>query len=451
VYCYQIDTGTCLHPDALIRFTEYLESNPGIGAIAPRVLPSVPRRTDSFFTTWQFTDLAFRNGITWPAEVMSGFLSVIPGQTGALRWAAMKTPSGDCDVTTAYLRGVLEGGALTKTMYLAEDRVIGILLCLTHERWQLGFVPPAAVTTDSCDTLRELLQQRRRWINSALACRFWLLRYWTRDVCRRRETKGRWGFSFALLFQILIGLRDFFAPAQLVALIATMMAGVSALFGSRAGVAQFVISLMIVLEAGFLAFDARRLRQGLAPAFAIARQCWGWCTAAALLALILSLREPLFALVMLAPCAVLVPLFVLAPRKSFALLVRTQFCPLPNLMVVLFTQSYAYWRLHDISWGTKGLRKAWNDGDTARGLRILRRTVISLWVSSNGLLIVCALTAEGIFHRALNPVIEMACIVDFIFALMATAFLVLRRYAGQAGGRVRGAFADSANCGWHAE
>ena len=75
----------------------------------------------------------------------------------------------------AYLRGLNAVAPLERVMFLAEDRVFGNEIVLAQDKsWRIGYCPTAEATTDACDTFGELLRQRRRWQNSALAVRLWL-------------------------------------------------------------------------------------------------------------------------------------------------------------------------------------------------------------------------------------------------------------------------------------
>ena len=69
----------------------------------------------------------------------------------------------------------------------------------SDKSWRIGYCPAAEATTDACDTFGELLRQRRRWQNSALAVRLWLwgrlpayLAGSTRACSTRRDSAPRW-------------------------------------------------------------------------------------------------------------------------------------------------------------------------------------------------------------------------------------------------------------------
>lgn len=75
-----------------------------------------------------------------------------------------------------YFDGLNEQQSVFKqTMYLAEDRVMGCEITGSEaERWTIDYSPHSVAITDPCDSWAELLQQRRRWICSTMACKMWV-------------------------------------------------------------------------------------------------------------------------------------------------------------------------------------------------------------------------------------------------------------------------------------
>lgn len=428
-YCYQIDTGTTLQLDAVSVFARAMSEPSNTGAISPRVLPEVPEPGAPFLFAWQFTDLAFRNAIMWPAEGFTGFLSVIPGQMGAFRWRALCSRIQTSDVVTEYLQGLHAVGAIRRTMYLAEDRIIGTqLYCADNSNWCLQYEPNAAVTTDYCQTLAELARQRRRWNNSALACRLWLFGNWPGFLTRKdRNLAQKCTFSSALMIQIVTGLRDFWQPAQLGALVIALSTTVpqGSVIASTIYAAFWVVALLdcILSSIGPRRVPQSALRRG--------RVAVGWLSAALFTALLVTMPPGAF-LILAAPTLALVPLYVIAPRSAFPLLVRTQLSPVPNLLMTIAIQAYSFWHLSDVSWGTKGLSHFETDVVTRRNLRTFRNTFVALWLTSNAALIYLAAVTEGIVEKTLNPVIEAACLAETLFIVLAVLFIVRSKWRRRA-------------------
>jgi chitin synthase len=54
-------------------------------------------------------------------------------------------------------------------MYLAEDRILSLgIYCQMDEQYILKYVPNAGARTDPMKKHEDLMNQRRRWINSSL-------------------------------------------------------------------------------------------------------------------------------------------------------------------------------------------------------------------------------------------------------------------------------------------
>ena len=86
-----------------------------------------------------------QKAVTWPTEVASGYLSVIPGQFCVFRWSAVSAPSSDAGgerPLDTYLRGLNAIAPLERVMFLAEDRVFGNEIVLAHDKsWRIGYCP----------------------------------------------------------------------------------------------------------------------------------------------------------------------------------------------------------------------------------------------------------------------------------------------------------------------
>jgi chitin synthase len=228
--CYQLDAGTVVEAGAVSKLVAYMDERPDVAAAASRILTPTPGRAASTLSIWQYMDFVMQKAVTWPTEVASGYLSVIPGQFCVFRWSAVSAPSSDSDGTRpldTYLRGLNAIEPLERVMFLAEDRVFGNEIVLAPDKsWRIGYCPAAAATTDACDTFGELLRQRRRWQNSALAVRLWLWGRLPAYLARSDKTlldKAR--FSASMLWQGLLTASEVMSPAFLLLLMITAAAG----------------------------------------------------------------------------------------------------------------------------------------------------------------------------------------------------------------------------------
>lgn len=425
-YCYQVDAGTVVAEDCFLQLVKRMEQDRQVAALAPRITPQTPSLTDDFLYQWQYADFAYRKTVSWPFEVTAGHLSVIPGQVSILRWSALQGgenapgPVDDPAPVELYLRGVNATDSLERLMYLAEDRIIGTLLVLAKRKaWRLDYVPEAKAVTDPCDTPAELLRQRRRWNNSALACRVWLLKQ-VFHVMRRadRSLRRKAEFCTAALGQCALAAKELLAPAYVVALVLGLMS-VSAASITAAP------SLVVTFWTAALADAALAVYRSSGP--------WGvWmryvragisiCAAATLLLLIIQC-DPGVALVFLAPAVALIPVALVLPTSSWPVLLRMHFTPFAAFLFIVTTSAYALTHLHDVSWGTKGLLASHVGAAGARSLRRARNRALLGWVLLNAALMAYAAMTQDFADAAVNNVLVAACALDFIMALLAVVYL----------------------------
>ena len=68
-------------------------------------------------------------------------------------------------------------------MYLAEDRILSLgIYCQTDSEYTLKYVPNAVAYTDPMKTHKNLMVQRRRWINSSLFAFLYVFRNYYYNV-----------------------------------------------------------------------------------------------------------------------------------------------------------------------------------------------------------------------------------------------------------------------------
>jgi chitin synthase len=434
-YCYQVDTGTTLHPDTMLRLHEAFERDPGLAALAPAVSLPTPRATASILESWQYYDFACRNAVGWPFEVLTGYLSVLPGQTSVMRWSALGHQRPDmADATTplvTYLRGPAVNAPLKKLMYLAEDRVIGGELVFSGgECRHLDYVDAARATTDSCTSYSELFRQRRRWANGSTACRIWMLARWPEWLRRAdRSLAEKLHFSLALIAQVGFSLQDFLAPAQWLALIAVIA------YASAEG-APFVLPAMLACTAVELALGAiGRRRRPWSRIAAGAAAATTWISAALYVYFLFFCLPAPATVLLLIPALALLPLVRTTPREGWARVVAAQFSPITYLFVSSLLSAYAVYRLDDVSWGTRGLTKTAAVAAQAGKLRRLRNHALAVWALVNAAGAALAFMQPGYLVSALNPVVELYCLLNFALAAGAVIFSARGKRAMRASAR----------------
>lgn len=211
-YMFLTDCGTLYSPFMLAELYHHMQMNPFCGASTghqrimenqdqadPRVLAAEPF-TESFLRSVQSYD--FEAGLcTFNAmHALVGFLPVVPGPCAFFRASAI-THERICilrDIVTSepHLDGLIQGN-----LKIAEDRILSFILLMTlpksiasttqqessslspaqsrlHDAssaWQTDWVLSTSFYFESEETLSELVQQRRRWLNGTQAGNIWLL------------------------------------------------------------------------------------------------------------------------------------------------------------------------------------------------------------------------------------------------------------------------------------
>jgi chitin synthase len=434
-YCFQIDVGTTLARDAVLKMIRTLEREPGLAAVAPRVIPPPPRLREGYLAEWQYLDFAYRAAISWPFEVATGFLSVIPGQAGVFRWnslrrgrappAGTKTPGRPLGT---YFRGMRAARPLDRIMFLAEDRIIGAAVVLAGIReWRLGYIPEAAAITDSCQSFQELLRQRRRWNNSSLSCRYWLVGRWNafaraRDQYPRASAKLR----VAIVAQILVGIQELFLPAQLFALCLVLARAVRQ---THHVPIRVVHAFWVVLAAELIltALSARGSAVLASRAYAIARPVVGIAAGVLFFALISTVLTPVATFILFSPCLAVIAMAPVVPSRQLVTATRTYLFPYASQLMSNVLLTYGLWNLHDVSWGTKGLTESMQTPRLRRQMRGLRNGVLVGWILLNVCACLFAVQYFGPPQTSLNVVTEVSRLFELAQILVAFGFLVVAR------------------------
>jgi cellulose synthase/poly-beta-1,6-N-acetylglucosamine synthase-like glycosyltransferase len=428
--CYQVDTGTELGPELLRHLTQRLDSDPDVAAIAPRITTAIPSLNDDFLATWQYADFAYQKSLSWPLEVSTGHLSVIPGQVCVFRWRALSgeddSPGGN-DPLNAYLRGLQVTGALERNMFLAEDRVIANEIALAPDgSWKLDYVPRATAITDPCRTLQELLRQRRRWNNGAMACRLWLFRQWPSLLKGAGERRNRRSFTAAMCTQAFLAAREFFIVTQFVALAWFLLEPLLNGPQTRGYGVYWAFWIAFAIELPLSFVNTSRLPAPAGNTLRSLRNVIGWVSAALFIA-ILTLMPLIAAAVLLLPALGLAAIAMLLPPRSLPTMIRAQFTPLPHLLMPCVLACYAICNLHDVSWGTKGLTESATAETSARQLRRWRNLIVTCWIVLNAALIYAVVHSHGWISPALNPMVEFVCLTEGVTALLSIGFMLQHR------------------------
>lgn len=425
-YCIQIDVGTVIAPDAYSRLIHRMAEDETIGAIAPCITTAEPDDRSLFISTWQHIDFVVQKSMFWPFEVASGYLSVIPGQFCIMRHAALAPDRGNTDVEGsiaddpspmgAYLRGLHTQSALEKVMFLAEDRVIGSEIVLReHAEWHLEYCTETRAVTDTCLTVPELMRQRRRWSNSALACRLWLLCQIFRFL--RRDDRGLLGkarFLVAMAGQAMLMIREFASPAITLASVLVFAdigrhLAQDGQWGWRTGLNVCLAGIVLGCLLPRYVRDATVSRGS-----AIVRGILGIVLACLLTAMLAWAATSTTAsvLVLLPGALSLVAMLLVFRARTGRIFMMLGVYIVTDVIMAPAISAYSIWKLNDVSWGTKGLTTSIQDTLLARRMNRLRLLGVLAWLIVNGALVAVALSFSGITSDFLNPVFELICALN---------------------------------------
>jgi chitin synthase len=356
--CYQLDAGTVVEVGAVGKLVAYMDDRPDVAAAASRILTQTPRGAASTLSIWQYMDFVMQKAVTWPTEVASGYLSVIPGQFCVFRWSAVSAPSSDAGGTRpldTYLRGLNAMAPLERVMFLAEDRVFGNEIVLARDKsWRIGYCPAAEATTDACETFGELLRQRRRWQNSALAVRLWLWGRLPAYLARAdKSLLDKTRFSASMLWQGLLTASEVMSPAFLLLLMMTAAAG---LVHAQNAAATAAIGGALLASGGLAWLTLADRPSRWRSALCLARDASAAIVIVSLLALAYVSNPLGQAALMTAPVLLMAAVIAVAmPGQRWPALRRLPVYLLTDRPISLILYAYALVNVHNVSWGTKGL------------------------------------------------------------------------------------------------
>ena len=215
--CFQIDVGTVPARDCIGEMLWMIQSEKNVAAVASSVVVPRPKETFNVLNGWQYFTFMKCMAQEWPAEVESGYLSVIPGQLSAIKWDAISYDQQGMGPLVKYFKGLGELAPHESMLYMAEDRVLcsEIIVRKTAD-WKLTYSPSAVAVTDPCESWAELFRQRRRWCNSYLACRINFFNKIRENLFNNeRSFTKKFEALTASIYQFFLLIKDWFFPAML--------------------------------------------------------------------------------------------------------------------------------------------------------------------------------------------------------------------------------------------
>lgn len=412
LYCFQLDVGTAPGPESLYHFWKYLEKNKNVGAAASRVQVPTPKKTYNLIHAWQYGDFAAQKLLDWPAEIISGYLTVIPGQFCVFRWKALSSNNENRLIIKEentpldyYFRGLTNLGPFESNMFLAEDRILGYEIISRKDcGWQLAYVPEVIAITDPCDSLTELFHQRRRWINSSFACNLWL----TFKILNFLQKSGA-SFKqkihtiFAIPWLIINCLIQWIFPALILILIGSLLndetgtSNPNLIFSIIKNLSLSIFSLLMIIQISL--FYYKRLSAKIEKVIVITAIIQVLIIFAGVVYYFINHRflwgNLNLVSILLFETSILLFIAALVSKDFLQNLIRNvlQYMIFRPFMLMLLTM-YSFSNVHDCSWGTKGLNnsslemKNKNVNKKLTQFKKFRLTTFLIWMGTNILITV---------------------------------------------------------------
>ncbi len=379
-YCVQMDLGTNPMPEAVFQMHKEINRKKNIAAVAARSYIPKPENPLNLSNVWQYTDMIKERVMLWPTEVLFGYLSVMPGQLCMMRWAAVDSrrasaitskPVEDVtviqsDTLAKYYRGLDDNPPLESNMFLAEDRILGFEIASDEKkRWKIDYAPNSIATTDACDTWKELLNQRRRWICGAFSCKLWLLMkvgaYFNNSDKKKRDKLSMFLSAMYFVFDMLQN----WLSIGLIALSFVFMKNIALSSVAEVGIHSYIINILfytVILSVLVQVYIA--LNKLLKPwvetflNFSVFLQSASLLYYSCLAVIYLVASEEKNIIVVLSPILYLLFLFnvfLYFGKSTMKMLPYTLIYSIISPSISFFMHLFAFCNADDVSWGTKGL------------------------------------------------------------------------------------------------
>lgn len=431
-YCVQMDVGSVPKESTLYLIWQHLERHPDVGAATNSHLVREPDPWWDVLALWQFGDFTYANLLCGASEKLAGHISVLCGQFSVFRWKALSTngaweskpthSSVEAIPIEAYLRGGGDLNPFESTMFLTEDRLLCTILKMNpFQNWKLDYVMEASTISDSCATVSELLQQRRRWTNGAFACQIHLLSKIPGSLFSREISSiTKWHLLKMLPLSLMKTLLDWFHPSISLVASAWLFQSIGNIvtelhYSSTVWHIVFASTLLLWVTQNILA-----LRDQLTRAFLNFSVIYGGIYVISLL-MVCTFSGYLLPILIISAFFTSGCLIGRAYSKERALHILKYF--LPTLLIDSGITStiliYSFFNVGDNSWGTKG-----QQGEELK--KTYGRYFVTGWILSN-------IIALGlcIINDVYTPIVIftlMPWIVGTISGLIVSARTILSKY-----------------------
>ncbi|KAI9143150.1 chitin synthase-domain-containing protein [Paraphysoderma sedebokerense] len=167
-----VDADTKVMPDSLSRMVACMARDPQVMGLCGET--RIANKTASWVTRIQVFEYYISHHLSKAFESIFGGVTCLPGCFCMYRIKAPKRDGywvpiiANPEIVEQYSENVVDTLHKKNLLLLGEDRYLTTLMLRTFPRRKMLFVPKAMCKTFVPDTLRILLSQRRRWINSTV-------------------------------------------------------------------------------------------------------------------------------------------------------------------------------------------------------------------------------------------------------------------------------------------
>jgi cellulose synthase/poly-beta-1,6-N-acetylglucosamine synthase-like glycosyltransferase len=173
-YILIVDCDTDLEFNSLIILLDYLNNNDDHIAVCGQTI--VKNKYENFITTVQYFEYFITHLLLKTFENVLYNVLVLSGCFTLLR---LKDSNHNPTINLNILKEYTKNGVdiIEKNLVeLGEDRYLTNLIIIEYPQYRLGYLPEAHCYTNVPNTNKILIDQRRRWTNSLIACSLFLLK-----------------------------------------------------------------------------------------------------------------------------------------------------------------------------------------------------------------------------------------------------------------------------------
>lgn len=171
--CLMVDADTKVHPSAMRILADCMMHDPMIMGACGET--RITNKNQSWVTMIQVFEYFISHHNQKAFESVFGGVTCLPGCFSIYRIKARKNGGDDWvpvivapEITREYSKGSAPTLHQKNLLLLGEDRFLSTLMLRAFPQRKMVFCPRARCKTEVPDTLRTLLSQRRRWINSTV-------------------------------------------------------------------------------------------------------------------------------------------------------------------------------------------------------------------------------------------------------------------------------------------